>query len=172
MHDQTVDGQKVTKKIEFTDKYLGEESISEEKLEEEQWKLLEREGGLNSKQRIALVNPEVFREIKYSVKVFADDLVPKSKALERALELEAYDRLIQNPVIDQEQVTRDFLINAFRPGESDKYIKKESPVPTMAEGQQPEEEPGMTDMLKGVNSNLTTQITGSNSLGVAMGNPQ
>jgi len=173
LHDKSVDGQKVTKKIEFTDKYLGEETMDEEKLEQAEWDLLEREGGLQSKQRISLVNPDVFRQIKYSIKVSADDLVPKSEALKRALELEAYDRLIQNPVVDQEAVTRDFLINAFRPGESDKYIKKQDMAPM---GPELEGDPAALEekpnLLKGVNSNLTTQITGSNSLGVAMSNPQ
>jgi len=165
LHDKSVDGQKVTKKIEFTDKFLGSEGMSNEQYDNQSFDLLDKEGGLEGDKRIYVVNPEKFRELKYKIRVSADDLIPKSKALERALQLEAYDRLIQNPTIDQESVTRDFLIDTFKPGESDKYMKKAQP--DMMQGQ---ENAGgdQPNYLKGVNGNLLTQLTGSNSLGVAM----
>lgn len=169
LNDKQVDGKKVTKKIQFTDEYIGRDEIPEEELEQKKWDLMEEEG-YDGDVRIALVNPDEFRKAKYRVRVSADDLVPKSKALERALNLEAYDRLIQNPIIDQEAVTRDFLIDVFKPGQGDKYVKKQEAMPPM--------DPAMMEggekpnLLKGVNGNMTTQITGSNSLGVAMSNPE
>ncbi len=74
---------------------------------------------MNGKQRIYIVNPARFRELKYKIKVSVDQMEPKSKALEKALNLELYDRAIQNPLVDQDSITRDFLLDVYRPGESD-----------------------------------------------------
>lgn len=151
-------GRTVTKKIEFTDEMLGSEEMDDEKVSDMAYDLLEREGGPDSDKKIVQVNPEGFRKLKFKVVVSADDLAPKSKELEKALSLEAYDRAIQNPTIDQEAVTRDFLLEAIRPGESDKYIKKAQPAM-----------PGGTGPIqqKGVSTSMLSQLTGSNSLGAA-----
>ena len=163
-----MDGKTVTKKIQFTGDYLGKKEFSGEELEDESWKILEQEGGPDAEQKIARVNPVVFRTLKYKIKVGVDELTPKSKTLEKALNLEAYDRAIQNPLVNQEVVTKDLLFESYFPGKSDKFMKKVAPI---VPGQ-----PGMEDMgmgpespfkQKGVNSNLVSQITGGNSLGVA-----
>ena len=93
---------------------------------------------------------------------------PKNRSLEKALNLEAYDRMIQNPVLDQQAVTRDFLVEVYKPGEGDKYISKGQPggMPGMPQPQNGAmnagKNPGATQ--KGVNQNLTGQLTGSNNL--------
>ncbi|MBT7915269.1 hypothetical protein HN588_15330 [Candidatus Bathyarchaeota archaeon] len=68
----------------------------------------------------------------------------QSDAVKKALSLEAYDRLIQNPIVDPKAVTADFLIDSYRPGEADKYIRKEQPMPEQ------QAKPG--------NSNMSSQI--------------
>ena len=49
--------------------------------------------------------------------------------MERAYGLELYDRGIQNPIIDQEQLTRDFLLgnSPVSRKDPDKYIKQQNP---------------------------------------------
>lgn len=163
LHDKMEDGQKITKKIKLAPELVGKADIGAEEMRQMQYELLAQEGGIDGKKRIYLVNPEMLPKLKYKVSVNVDEMNPKSKALERALGLEAYDRLIQNPLIDQEAVTRDFLIDSLRPGESDKYIKKEAPMAPPTEGPM-----GIPTGQKGINGNLAGQITGSNSLGVAL----
>ena len=141
------------------------------------FELMNEEGGLEQTKTIAEVNPELFRTLKYKARVTSDEFIPMSKSLEKALNLEAFDRLIQLQNIDQDAVTRDFLLDVYRPGEGDKYLMQKSaggamPMQdTTMGGQFPSAQqptgPQKKQTLKGVNQNLVGQMTGSNSLGVA-----
>jgi hypothetical protein len=155
------DGKSVTRKIEFTDKMLGADEMAPENVSDMAYGLLDREGGPNSDTRIVQVNPEKFRDLKFKVVVTADDLMQKSKALEKALNLELFDRAINLPFVNQETLAKDFLFASYKPGDTDKYIRKEQPMPQGPSGQQS----GMLN--SGVNTSLLSQITGSNSLGAA-----
>jgi hypothetical protein len=167
--NKIMDGKTVTKKIEFTADYLGKEEMSQDEILDESWKILEREGGPEGDKKIMRVNPASFRTLKYRIKVGVDELSPKSKELEKALDLEAYDRLIANPLADQEAVLKDFLLDAYRPGDSDKYVKKQQPMaPQMGPDGQPLI-PGEMPRTSGVNTSMLSQITGSNSLGASLG---
>ena len=55
----------------------------------------------------------------------AEQLMPKNEVFDKAMKLEAYDRMIENPFVDQEAITRDFLVEALAKGESAKYMKKQ-----------------------------------------------
>ena len=96
---------------------------------------------------ISRVNPAAFRRRKYLFKVKADFMPAQSEVVKKALNLEAYDRAIKNPIADQTEVTKEFLFESYRPGESDRFIVKQPPAPQ--NGSQPN--------LAG-NSNLTSQI--------------
>lgn len=163
--DKMDSGKKVTRKIKFDSSLLGSEDYDEKTTKDKSYDTLAEEGGLDSDVRLCKVNPELFRKIKYRCTVSADELTPKSKAIEKALNLEAYDRLIQNPTIDQEAITREFVLDIYRPGQSDKFIRKQEAMAPqgMAMG-------GANNAMqqKGVNTSLLSQITGSNSLGNAV----
>lgn len=165
--DKAVDGRKVSKRVEFTGDYLGKAEMAPSELLEESWKVFEREGGPDGETQIARVNPAQFRSLKFKVKVGVDELTPKSKALEKALNLEAYDRAIQNPLADAATVTKDLLFESYFPGESDKYMRKQEPIVPGGAGQPLVGPDGKPLQQKGVNSNLVSQITGGNSLSVA-----
>lgn len=153
--NKSFNGRTVTEEVKFA---FPDDNKS---LTEEQYLILEAEGGLKGSKKLYQVNPETFRERKFKVKVSVDKLTPRSKALEKALGLEQYDRLIQNQIVDKTEVTRD-LVELYKPGKSDKYIKEtqqpqgQNPNEALAEGKQ-----------KGVNMNMVSQLTGNNSLGVA-----
>lgn len=114
-------GRQIKKKIEFTEEAMGDVDIQSKQLE-----LLKREEG-NS--RILLVNPYQFARMKYLVVPIASSQIGKSKMSAKAMNLEAYDRMIQNPMVDQQAVTRDFLVETFAEGETEKYMAK-APMPT------------------------------------------
>jgi len=149
--NKSYNGRTVTEEVKFA---FPDDNKS---LTEEQYLILEAEGGLKGNKKLYQVNPEAFRDRKFKVKVSVDKLTPRSKALEKALGLEQYDRLIQNQIVDKTEVTRD-LVELYKPGKSDKYIKNQSqsPMEAVEGGKQ-----------KGVNMNMVSQLTGNNSLGVA-----
>lgn len=164
--DKIVSGKKVTKKIQFTDEYYNKpEGFTEPELMQESIKLAEEGGGVDMKVSIAKVNPELFRNLKWMIYTSPEAMEPRSKSMEKALELEKYDRLIQNPTIDQEVVTRD-LIELYAPGESDKYIRKQQPMDQAMLAQQGQQGvmANTPNKQKGVNTNLVNQITGDGSL--------
>lgn len=110
---------KKTKKVEFS----LDMPETEEDLLERSFELLEKEEVTD--MEIVKVNPTLFRDLKYQVRVEADMLFSNSETVRKALNLEAYDRLIQNPYVDQQSVTRDFLLGTYKPGEEERYMKQD-----------------------------------------------
>jgi hypothetical protein len=51
-----------------------------------------------------------------------------SEAATKAFNLEAYDRLIESPYVDQKAVTQDFLIDTFAKGRADRYMLKNNSI--------------------------------------------
>lgn len=101
-----------SRKIEF-DGTLPDEEVQPEDAMKMSFDLLQKEGGINGKMQIYKVNPSLFRDLKFDVKLSADVLNPMSEDLERAFMLEEYDRAILNPHLNQEEITKDFLLGAY-----------------------------------------------------------
>jgi hypothetical protein len=122
-----------SKKIQFTGD-MPEEMDDDEKLDAS-FDVLEEEGGMDSKREIYKVNPDIFRKNKYKILISPDTKSPYSEEVENAFKLEAYDRMIANPLLDQEIVTKDFLLSVYDVSKKDpqKYIKQQQPMP-MGEG--------------------------------------
>jgi len=124
------------KKIEF-DLELPEEMSGQEYLDRS-FKVLEEQN--NKKMTITKVNPTLFRNMKYMVTISPDVLNPKSEQLERAFSLELYDRAVNNPIADQEEIYKILLsTNPKTNKEPDKYIVKQEPMQqaALASGEQP-----------------------------------
>lgn len=58
---------------------------------------------------IAKVNPQIFRDLQYMVTISPDVLNPRSTDLERAMDLETFDRMVQSPVVNQEEALKFLL---------------------------------------------------------------
>ena len=133
-----------------------------EELTEKSYNVLEEEKKseeYGNETEIIKINPRLFRTLKFSTIISPDILNPRSKDLERAYKLEAYDRMIQNPMVDQELVTKDFLLGAYSDlfKNTDKYIKEEeqiNPMVGIPQQQNPEMNPS-AQMLS--NNNQVTQ---------------
>jgi len=154
--DQVEDGRKVSKKIIFTDT-LDDEVEQMERDEQGRpldFNLLKAQGGLKGDKSIYKVNPTRFAKLRFMLTVTPDQIGPKTEAFEKAIKLEGYDRMIENPLLDPESITRDFLVEVYAKGESDKYMKK---APAGMDMMMPEIESGKQ-------TNLVDQATGSNSL--------
>lgn len=127
MPDKHSAGRSKPRKIKF-DSSLPSDPITEEEYLKMSYGVLQEQG--KKKQEIWKVNPELFRNNKYMVTVSPDVMNPMSEDLERAFDLELYDRAIQNPLLDQEAVVKDFLLGAYNKSRRDptKYIKNSSPL--------------------------------------------
>lgn len=114
-----------TKKIKF-DATLPQGKVSDEEYLALSHQAYQEQG--NGKTELFKVNPVLFRKLKYLVKVTPQLVTPMSEEAERAFMLEEYDRAIANPALDQEQVTKDFLLGAYPKSKKDpdKYILKQS----------------------------------------------
>ena len=67
----------------------------------------------------------MFAKLDYLISVDYERMFQKNKEFEKAFKLETYDRLITNPFVDQEKVTRDFLLEPLVQSEASTYIKKQ-----------------------------------------------
>lgn len=127
------------RKIKF-DLELPDEKITADEAENLSFDSLEEQGGMEADTELWKVNPFLFRNLKYNMILSADVLNPISEDLERAFMLEEYDRAILNPRLDQDQVTRDFLLAAYPKSkrDPDKYmLSKEGMEEQMASGEVP-----------------------------------
>lgn len=166
--DKVVDGKKVSKKFKFTDRNIEKEQMTYEEIMSQSADLLSEEG--DGETLIYEINPVAFRNIKFHIYYGSEQRGEQSEAMEKALNLEAYDRLIQSPALQnpesQTAITRDFLLEVYRPGEADKYLPK-NPAPQMMGMDAGAAVAGQTSnqfRQKGVNTNLTQQITGGTSI--------
>jgi hypothetical protein len=136
LQDKNVGGKSVSKKIELSNNVPVEMS-EEDKLSSSYDVLSEEEGHGKDGNNIVIykVNPSFIRDLKYKMAITPDVINPMSEDLERAFNLEAYDRLIQNPLVDQEAVTREFLLGSYPKSKKDvdKFLKKQEENP-MAQG--------------------------------------
>jgi len=115
------------KKIQF-DKDLPDE-MTEDEYMDRSFALLDEED--EKDMTITKVNPSLFRNLKYMITVSPDIMNPRSKDLERAFDLELFDRLVQMPNSDQEEALKLLLsTNPKTSKDMDKYI-----------GEMPEETP-------------------------------
>lgn len=154
------DGQEISKRLVFNSSFFAA-GLTDKDLSR---KILQKEGLHETDSRIIMINPEPFRNLKYKAFAGTDTMQQRNSILDKALKLEAYDRLIQDPTIQQDpesmkNVSRDFLIGAVAPGKAAKYMPGEQMTPALPESPQ-EEAPAPG----GQESALLGQITGSNSV--------
>lgn len=116
-------------KIKF-DIEMPDEMTEKEKLDMS-YEILIAQGGIKADTTLWKVNPSLFRQYKYLFAIDADVLNPRSAELERAYDLETYDRAINNPMADQEAVFKDLLMssNPKTARNPDKYVAKKAPAP-------------------------------------------
>ncbi len=129
MKDKQSNGRSKTRKIQF-DMNTPDEMMTGKEMLNQSYDILREEGGINSKTEIYKVNPELFRNLTYMVMVSPDVLNPRSEDLERAYDLESYDKMILNPLADQEETYRLLLsTNTKTKKDPDKYISQQQQMP-------------------------------------------
>lgn len=153
--NQTIQGREVTKSIIFTDEYLAKEPTLEDS-----FKILKEQGGPDSETKIYKVNPLRFAKLKFQLFVDPDVLLPKNEAFEKAMNLEAYDRMIRDPYTNKRAVSQDFLVETFAKGKSDRYLLSSEKLL----GMNLDETATPNGESMGKSSELVSQAVGSNSV--------
>lgn len=126
LHDKQTNGKAKSRKIQFSGD-MPAEDISEGEGLQMSYDVLESQGGTDSNTELYKVNPELFRNLKYMLTIDADVLNPRSEDLERAFDLETYDRLIANPMADQEEALRLLLMtNPKTKKDPDKFVAQQN----------------------------------------------
>ena len=115
------------------------DTMTDKEKEDMSWMLLKAQGGLKAKTTLWKVNPSLFREHKFKFAVDADVLNPRSAELERAFDLETYDRAVASPVANQEEIYKDLLMGSNPKTERnpEKYVTKPQPAPSPDAGATP-----------------------------------
>ena len=130
------------------------DEMSEDEKMEMSWKLLIAQGGVKADTRLIRVNPTLFRNLKYMFAMDSDVLNPRSADLERAYDIETYDKAIMAPNANQESLYRDLLLgsNPKTARDPDKYIQRPQPqAEQIPEGSKPKPNmPIMPDSKKPV----------------------
>lgn len=97
------------------------------------------------KMEISKVNPTLFRELQYMVTISPDVMNPKSEDLERAYDLEDFDRMVTHPEIFDPQETGKLLLGSSPATKSnpDKFLAKQ-PSPEQQMQMQQQQETGQS----------------------------
>ena len=110
---------------------------------EESFEILQEEG-LESDKEIWKINPTMFRSLKFQVRIDPDFRPPTNDALNRALNLEAYDRAIQNPAANQVEIYKELLLGSYENlrDDPDRFVNEQ------AQTQAAEKAPRTSDLIK------------------------
>lgn len=132
LHDKQSNGKAKSRKIQFSDGMPMDKISSGQNLQMS-YDVLKEQGGQDSNTELYKVNPELFRNLKYVLTIDADVLNPRSEELERAFDLETYDRLIMNPIADQEEALRLLLMtNPKTKKDPDKFVQQQQATDPLA----------------------------------------
>lgn len=137
LEDQNVDGKQVSKKIMFDEALIGRTMSKEEKKMAE-IKLLEKAGYPDNKKHIYRVNPHLFSKMKYMIYVEPDTMLPKNDEFEKAMAMELYTLLRQDPLIEPEMLVRNLMKKHVK-GDIEKFMAKET-APEQVMGKTPQSE--------------------------------
>lgn len=140
--DRQSNGQSKTHKIVFDNSLPEGKQIGQDQADALSRDTLAQQGGLESKTQLYRVNPDLFRNLTYMITVSPDVLNPRSEDLERAYDLETYDKMILNPLADQEETYRLLLSsNPKTRRNPDKYISKQAQAGGQTGQPQPSQPP-------------------------------
>jgi len=137
---------------------------------EASYEILQEEKDLGEDMQIYQVNPSLWRELDFRLAVSPDVLSPRSTDLERAYDLETYDRLVGNPSTNQDEALKLLLsTNNKTKKQPEKYIIQQ-PTPQMLPGPSQNNQGQGPSMPAAGNSPLKS-ATGRNPLNTSTPTP-
>ncbi len=151
--NQTMEGKKVTKKINFTDKLMGMQMTKDEMMTDSYQKLDKAE---ETGTYLYEINPVLFAKLSFKINIEPDQMVPKLETFKEERNIRIRNLMVSSPYANMEAVDRDYLFDPLTDGQSDKYMKKAQELGIMP-GQNPNEsnpQKGSENLLANMNPNV------------------
>lgn len=126
LENQEVNGKQVSKKIVFDEKLIGRR-LSSNDVDKESIKLLDGKPLKENDKSIHKVNPHLFSKRKYMIRVEPDTMLPKNQEFEKAMAMELYTLLRQDPLIEPEALVRH-LLTKHMGGKVDQFLAEQPAV--------------------------------------------
>lgn len=108
LENKEVEGKQVSKKILFDEALIGRQ-MSDKKIGEEALALVDGQDLNRITKHVYRVNPHLFSKLKYMIRVEPDTMLPKNQEFEKAMAMELYTLLRQDPLIQPEALVRNLL---------------------------------------------------------------
>ena len=120
LEDQSVDGERVDKKIMFDETLVGRR-MSEKQQKEEAVKLYEQSMKKDGMESIYRVNPHLWSKLRYLTRIEPDAMLPKNAAFEKAQAERIYTLLRKDPLVSPEVLVRKVIGTSYR-GEENEFM--------------------------------------------------
>lgn len=120
-------GKDITNKIQFSTNLMGD-NITPEKADELEWDLFNKAGGIDTTDRVYIVNPYKFARHKFSLFIDPDMIVSRSMGTDQLRKDRAFNMMMDPrvlPYIDPEAVVDTFILEEFSEGDPDKFKRKQ-----------------------------------------------
>lgn len=133
IRDKNIGGINKSRRIRFDGNIPS--MLPKEEIRDMQFGLMHQQKELNDNTEIMIVNPGIFRSLKYHLKIEPEALLPKSDATQKALMLEQYAMGKQDPNLNQKSMTRELFLGAYdkTKDDPDRFMVEDQNQP----GQQP-----------------------------------
>ena len=137
LSDRFVGGKNISEVIKFDEKMLGQE-MTESETNSANLKLYGET--LESGKSIYQINPELFRKMKYLLKVEPETMFPKNEEYQQAISMQLMSVFANNPFVSLEALTRK-VAYAFYRGEAEEIMQEQQgqmmgQIPQTVAGQQ------------------------------------
>lgn len=134
-------GKDVTNTIEFTDEMM-QEGLTKEKLNDMEWDMFEKYGGLDSDRIHFKVNPYKFARTQFSLYIDPQQIISRSMGTDELKKERVFNLLTDPrvaPYVDQEAVVNKFVLEEYSDGDPDEFRVKRDPNDMLNSvmGQQP-----------------------------------
>lgn len=134
-------GKDIVNTIEFSDDMMSE-NMTKEQVNEMEWDMFERYGGVDSTKRHYKVNPYKFARTQFSLYIDPQMIVSRSMGTDELKKERVFNLLTDPrvaPYVDQEAVIDKFVLEEYADGDPDAFKKKPEDMMNAIMGQQEEE---------------------------------
>jgi hypothetical protein len=137
--DESIDGKSKTVMVEFDTELP--ENASDDEINDFEMRMMEREEEMDNRTKIFKVNPTLFRDLKFKMKISPELIAAPNEALIRQQAIEVYQLTRPDPNFDSQAIARDIVLPAFAQTaeDPDKYLAQAqaqaSPFGVLPEGQ-------------------------------------
>ena len=133
-------GKDVTNKIKFDSSMMGK-VFTPKQIDDMEWDMFNKAGGIDSKQRVFRVNPYKFARTVFSMYIDPSQIISRAMGTDQLRKERAFNILMDPrvaPFVNQQAVVEKFVLDEYSDGDPDEFKKT------------PDQQGGNSDMLNTV----------------------